>query len=104
MKSYRKISSVFLNFNSKIIREKNFGKTCKNQSIEKRNDTGEHNGKTKNVSFVERERTCEYRITSAVTDKAFDFYAINDLEGQFHAAVRLVRGLYMAFYQHFIGM
>ena len=56
------------------------------------------------MSFVEPERTCKYRITSAVTDKAFDFFAINDLEGQFHAAVRLVRGLYMAFYQHFIGM
>lgn len=29
MKNYRKISSVFLNFNSKIIRAKNFGKTRK---------------------------------------------------------------------------
>ena len=29
MKNYRKISSAFLNFNSKIIREKNFGKTRK---------------------------------------------------------------------------
>ena len=56
------------------------------------------------MSFVERERTCEYRITSAVTDKAFDFYAVNDLEGQFYVAVRLVRALYMAFYQHFFGM
>ena len=56
------------------------------------------------MSFVERERTCEYRITSAVTDKAFDFYAVNDLEGQFYVAVRLMRALYMAFYQHFIGM
>ena len=30
MKSYRKISFMILNFNSKIICEKNFGKTCKN--------------------------------------------------------------------------
>ena len=56
------------------------------------------------MSFVERERTREYRITSAVTDKVFDIYAINDLEEQFHVAVLLVRSLYMAFYQHFIGM
>ena len=56
------------------------------------------------MSFVERERTREYRITSAVRNKAFDFYAINDLEGQFHVAVGLVRALYMAFYEHFIGM
>ena len=54
----------------------------------------EYSGKIKNVFFVERETLCD----SAVTDYAFDIYAVNGWEGQPDAVVRLENTLYMAPY------
>ena len=74
MKFYRKIRTVYFNFNTKIIRRINFGKTSKKfvkvqvsticlndrskaqyQNNKKKNYPKEQKGKTKNVSVVERD-------------------------------------------------
>lgn len=89
MKIHGKMCAVLLHFNKKT----NFGKTSKKffkvhestirfdrskiKALKKKKKISQkHNGKIKNVLFVELETLCKIGVTSAVTNKAFDFHAV----------------------------
>ena len=68
--------------------------TIRIKVLKKKKGTAGRCGKVKSVLSVKRDKLCD----SAVTDKAFNFHAVNDSTRQSDAVVRLKRILHMTPY------